>query len=296
MKVRFVVILLFVLCRIVAFAQHEQTEVHLNDSTQIYFFDLFNEKRTMQWGKVPKNFPFQNYRVYLKNNSSDTLNVGRVTTGDGRVTYHYSSRTQIIYPNEYVVLKPLHNGTQIRYRHGRFGRSVQVTLQANDTTYRAYHRYRGQFSEDTVLPKFTRIKPDESLLPLRKPEELKADRKIIAETDRKLEALGKKRTNYIYVIYNDSIFSKPHNVYSRTKWRSTPMTLETEGIPHYLFNLYSNETMIRIELGDFHDERIHLKLESEKGNYVCANFNGEIKYFSTRESCEKHIRELLKKN
>lgn len=293
---RFAITLFFALSYVSVFAQTASEEVHLNDSTYIYYFDLFDEKRVMQWGTTPKNFPFTNYRVYLKNNSSDTLKIGRVTTGDGRVTYHYDSRTRIIYPNEYVVLKPLHNGTQVRHRHGRFGRSVQISAQVKDTVYRTYHRYKGSFSADTVFPKYTRIEPDKSLLPLRKPEELEFDRMLIAKTDKKLEALGKKRTNYIYVIYNDSIYSEPEKVYSRTAWRQAAMPLEMKEVPHYLFHLYSNEKMLRIELIIDGDKRIPLPLVAGMGQYVCANYNGETKYFSTKESCEDYIQELMKTN
>ena len=203
MTIRILFLFFFAITYSSAYAQTERVLVHHNDSSQIYFFNLFDEERAMSWGTIPKNFPFFNYRVYLRNNSLDTLKVGRVTTGDGRVTYDYSGRTRIIYPDEFVVLTPMNNGTQIRHRVGSFNKQVQISLHTADTIYHAYHRYVGQFSNDTVLPHFTRNDLVEQLLPLRKPEELKQDSMLVAQTNAKLEAMGKKKVEFINQLFFD---------------------------------------------------------------------------------------------
>ncbi len=127
--------------------------VTLSDSVYIYYFDLFDDVSTFDWGTVPKNFNFNNYRICFKNNSNDTLIRGRVTTGDGRVTYHYAGNRQLINPGEYFVIKPAMN-TSLQYRRGRFSKSVSMTAMGTDSTYRFSHRFLGHFSKDTILPQY----------------------------------------------------------------------------------------------------------------------------------------------
>ena len=146
---------------------HEDT-VQLNDTTYIYYFDFFNDHRVFDWDTIPKNFNFNNYRFYFKNNSSDTLWRGRVSTGDGRVTYYYAGNQQMILPDEYFIIKPMHNG-DLRYRYWRFSRSVQMSanIYRGDSaeTVHARHRYLGWYSKDSNLVEQPRIKLDEPFNP-----------------------------------------------------------------------------------------------------------------------------------
>lgn len=165
-----VIIILFGLLSNNTFSQEKLKEerVKLNDSTYIYYFDFFNDHRCFDWDTVPKNFNFGNYRFYFKNNSEDTLWAGRVTTGDGRVTYHYAGNQKMILPGEYFIIKPMHNG-DLRYRNWRFSKSVSMSasIYTADSMYnvRTYHRYHGWYSKDTNLVAQPRIKLDEPLNP-----------------------------------------------------------------------------------------------------------------------------------
>lgn len=162
---RYIFQIVFVLCAVFSTSAQNDTrtgEVHLNDSTNIYYFDLFNDKRSFHWDTISKIFNFDNYRVYFKNNSNDTLLAGGVKTGDGRVSYHYASHHKLILPGEYFILRAFHNGS-IKYRHGRFSKSVLMTAFCKDSIYNFSHRYVGWYSEDSSSGFVPRIKLDESL-------------------------------------------------------------------------------------------------------------------------------------
>ncbi len=287
-----------------ASAQDLTGDVNRIDSAQIYFFNLFDDKRTMNWGTVPKNFPFVNYRVYLKNNSNDTLRLGKMTTGDGRVSYRYDGHTKLIYPGEYLVFEPFCS-VQIRDRFGGFSKTLTIAANTNDTLYRFIHRYKGFFSTDTLYPAYDRIPVDVSLRPKRKQVELDADDAYRRESERKIAANQRKKeggttldaaTNissgwyHFYVQHSDSLLETRREVYMRSKWRCYAMDTVDGTHTSFKFLNYENDASVRVQLHWMNgSEMLSKEVEMNRGTFIFVDFDGENHYFDSQDACEQYI-------
>ncbi len=230
-------------------AQDNIDTVKMVDSVHIYYFELFNDKRVFDWGTVPKNFNFNNYRIYFKNNSPDTLISGRVTTGDGKVRYGYAGHRKLIHPGEYFVVKPISN-TTIQYRMGRFSKGVHMTAMGSDSTYHFYHRFLGYFSNDTVLlPTAPTIKLEEPFNPPLTEEEIK---------------------NY----YKDLEKIKQLAEYRRYKPRSTFSTKNPKDVRYYIKIYLSREGY---DVDD--DTKLIYKRYNQQVSLQQVTVEGERNYF-----------------